>query len=90
MTAPDADRPPPNPESTASHSVRRAGCAIVSVLALLPLLYLGSFALLFADVWFGWGLGASLDSQTVDVINVIYWPLILLADRAFDLLEIQP
>lgn len=48
---------------------------------LIPTLYVGSFAYLVADEVHGWGLVRSLDDRTLEVLTVIYWPLIWLVQN---------
>jgi hypothetical protein len=55
-----------------------AGCVVACGLALLPVLYVGSFAFLVADDWFGWGVYQTFDDRTTEVLEVVYGPLIWL------------
>lgn len=83
----DEDAAPPLPKD---RSVSQLGCIIACGLAILPILYVGSFAILFLVEWFGWGFGASIGEDASEALTVFYWPMIWLTDLAFDALQIQP
>lgn len=78
--------PPPN-EPSASPVVRQAGCVIACGLALLLMLYVGSFLYLVADGWNQWGITASLDE---DILNIVYAPLVWLCHRAIEVIGFRP
>ena len=74
----DAEEVPPSlpPEPAASLHVAGIGCVVACGLALLPLLYIGSFAYLTFDAWNHWGVMDSLDPRTVETLSAFYAPLI--------------
>ena len=72
----DVDTLPPPRDVRAPRSFVGAGCAFGLCLALLPVLYVGSFAYLYADAQNRWGLMASVDKRTFDFFHDVYWPLI--------------
>ena len=72
------DEPPLPPERSPPPSTSLAGCAAVGIVALVPLLYVGSFAFLVLDEWYGFGFLDSLDDGTIEMLVVVYWPLIWL------------
>ena len=80
MDAPASDSPSLPNERSASPAAWQAGCIIACGLALLPILYVGSFAYLFADSLNEWGFCESLDEGTLAALETFYWPLIWLCN----------
>lgn len=80
MNHPDADAPPLPNERTASPAVAKVGCLIASCSALLPLLYVGSFAVLLADSRYKGPILRSLDRRVLLGLELFYWPLIVLRE----------
>ena len=72
----DVDTLPPPRDARAPRSVVGAGCAVVLCVVLLPFLYVGSFAYLYADAQNRWGLMDSVDNRTFDAFHDFYWPLV--------------
>lgn len=72
----DSDDFPPLPNERSAPEVARAGCIAACGLALLVLLYVGSYIYLVADVYNGWGLTTSMDEETIDRLEFVYAPLI--------------
>lgn len=83
MLDPDADAPPLPQEPPAPPAALRAGCIAVCGLGLLPVLYVGSFALLVLDERFEGPFLRSLDERSIEIVVVIYWPLIWLYEAFF-------
>jgi hypothetical protein len=85
MASPDIAPPLPPHEVSSRPPVAAAACCLVAGFALLPLLYVGSFAYLTADAWNNWGVMDSMDQGTVEVLSDFYWPLIWTCQRLFGL-----
>lgn len=73
----DADSPPLPRERSAPAFVR-TGCIVVCGFALLPILYVVSFALLLADSLYEGPILRSLDERALEFLEYAYWPLIVL------------
>jgi hypothetical protein len=74
MDAPDVESPP-LPDEAATPSALNTGYIVACGLMLPPLLYVGSFAYLVLASVFGLGVPV-FDSETWEVLNVVYAPLI--------------
>ena len=85
MNDSDVDPTPTPREPVVRSAGSEAGCVVACGLALLPLLYVGSFAYLSVDAWNQWGVFDSLDKRTVDILSYFYWPLIWLCRKAVGL-----
>lgn len=77
MDDPAADAPPLPSERPVPAAVR-TGCIAVCGFALLPLLYVGSFAILITDSLYEGPILRSLDERTLEFLEYVYWPLIVL------------
>jgi hypothetical protein len=74
-------KPPLLPQASASPAAWQTGCFIAFGLALLPLLYAGSFAYLTFDAWNHWGFMDTLDPATHKALERFYWPLIEICEQ---------
>ena len=60
------------------------GCGVASFLALLPILYVGSYAVLIADHWYGLNCAKLIDDRWPNLLPTIYGPLSPLVDLLLD------
>lgn len=74
-------------ERSESPGAWQAGCLIASGLALLPLLYAGSFGYLTLDAWNHCGFMDSLDPRTHKTLERFYWPLIEICQQFVKILS---
>lgn len=76
MDHPDAEAPR-LPLERPLPAALRTGCIVVVGLSLLPMLYVGTFAVLIVDSQYEGPILRSLDERTLEALELFYWPLIV-------------